>query len=196
MQTSFIPKKPIVSQGKSGGPSTINLFSFVATVIFIVTAALAGSAYAYKSYIQKQIEVDAATLDRARGAFEPELISQLVRLDTRIEAAQQLLRNHLAVTPFFTYLSTITLQTVRFRDFNFTYLDSDKVGVTMRGQAQSYASVALQSDLLDEQKLLRDTLISDISLESTGTISFSVSTTIDPSLVSYDTVIAPTTQTP
>jgi hypothetical protein len=183
-QTSFIPKKPIVSSPRSAS-SSINLFSLIATVLFVAALALSGGVFFYKGLVAKEIEKDKITLERAKDAFEPELIEEIIRLDTRLETSKSLLASHLAVTPFFDFLSTVTLRSVRFRDFSFSYLAADKIRVDMKGQAQSYASVALESDLLNSQKYLKDTILSDMTLEPTGSVSFRVSTTIDPSLLSY-----------
>ncbi|HEY0907930.1 MAG TPA: hypothetical protein VGE35_01130 [Candidatus Paceibacterota bacterium] len=183
-QTSFIPKKPIVAQ-PGRAPSSVNLFSLLATIVFIVALALSGGVYFYKELTQKQIDANKVSLEKAKGAFEPETINQIVRLDTRLENGKKILGNHIAVTPFFDFLSSITLKTVRFKTFEFNYLAKDKIQVFMTGQARDYASVALQSDLFDAQKYLKNTLVSDMSLDSAGTISFKVDTIVDPSLLSY-----------
>lgn len=183
-QTSFIPKKPIVSQpGRESSP--INLFSLLSTVVFIVVLALSGGVFFYKQLTVKQIDQNKATFERAKKAFEPDTVKKITRLDTRLEVGKKLLSNHVAITPFFDFLSSITLKTVRFKDFSFTYLGKDKIQVAMKGQALNYAAVALQSDLLDDQRQLKNTIVSGMSLEAAGTVAFGVSTTIDPTLLSY-----------
>lgn len=184
-QTSFIPKKPIVTQSNSIAPSSINLVTLIATVIFVVVLALSGAAYFYKGLIVKQIEADKATLGRARDAFDPKLIAQIVRLDNRIETARKLMASHISVNPLFQFISSITLQSVRFRDFDFSYAGPDKIQVSMTGQAQNYASVALQSDELYKQKSFQNVSIGDMALDRSGVISFKVSATVDSKLLSY-----------
>ncbi|PJE74169.1 MAG: hypothetical protein COV01_01565 [Candidatus Taylorbacteria bacterium CG10_big_fil_rev_8_21_14_0_10_41_48] len=193
-QTSFIPKKPVVTQGSTlSKTSTVSLFSLIAVVLFILTLALSGGVFFWKSLIQKDIDVKQTTLERARDAFEPDLIKKIIRLDSRIENTKTLLGSHISVTRLFDLLSTIALRSVRFKDFNFSYLAKDKIEVVMKGQAQSFAAVAIQSDFFNQQKYLKNTLIGDLALEPTGLISFSVRTTIDPTLVSYSGGL---TQTP
>jgi hypothetical protein len=184
-----------MSQPGVRSSAPISLFSLIGIVLFVVTLAVGGAAFFYQGVLKNQITESEATLNQAKEAFDPELINEIVRLDTRIETAKTLLAGHTSVTPLFDYISTITLQTVRFRNFSFAYLAPDKIIVTMQGQGQSYASVALQSDLLDEQKYLRETSVGDMSLEPTGLVSFSVSTVIDPVLLSYDQSINPMTST-
>ena len=197
-QTSFIPKKPITAgNDRSSGP--INLFSLVGTVLFVAALALSGGVFFYQKLLVKQIEANKGSLERAKDDFDPDTINEIIRFDTRIETSKKLLSSHIAATPFFDYLSTITLRSVRFRDFSFTYLGKDNILVEMKGLAQGYAAVALQSDLLNEQKFLKDTVIGDMSLESTGNVAFSVSTKVDPSIFSYEKILGagtPATTTP
>lgn len=184
-QTSFIPKKPVITQPQTSRSSNIDLFSLIAIILFILSLALSGGVFFWNSLIEKDIATKKATLERARDAFEPDLIKKIIRLDSRIENGKALLASHVSVTRLFDALSTITLRGVRFRDFNFSYLAKDKVEVSMKGQAQSFAAVAIQADFFNQQKYLHDTMIGDLALEPTGTIAFSVHTTIDPALVSY-----------
>ncbi|MEN9621946.1 MAG: hypothetical protein RLZZ67_380 [Candidatus Parcubacteria bacterium] len=173
--------------GRESAP--INLFSLLSTVVFIVVLALSGGAFFYKQYVVKQIDVNKTTFDRAKNAFEPDTVKKITRLDTRLEVGKKLLASHIAVTPFFDFLSSVTLKTVRFKDFSFAYLAKDKIQVSMKGQAQNYAAVALQSDLFDDQKQLKNTIVSGMALEAAGTVVFSVSTTLDPALLSYASAI-------
>jgi len=190
LQTSFIPKKPILAQQETRSPRTINLLSLLATILFVLAVAISAATFLYNNLLIKQIAANKDSLDKARGAFDPELIQQMIRRDTRIETSKNLLKSHLSITPFFDLLASITLKSVRFRDFSFTYLASDKILVSMKGQARDYASVALESDLLNQQKYLKGTVLGDMSLEPTGTVGFTVSTTVDPALISYQAALS------
>lgn len=190
-QTSFIPKKPIVATTNSV-PSTINLFSLIATVLFVVSLALSGGVYFYKDLLGKQIEESKVFLKKAQDDIDSDFIKQAIRLDSRIETSKKLLSSHLTITPFFAFLSEITLKTVRFRDFNFSYPAPDKIAVSMKGQALSYSAVALQSDYLNQQKNLKNTIVGDMILDPGGTVSFNVITSVDPKVFSYALVASST----
>ncbi len=198
-QTSFIPKKPIVAQSSVRTPANINLFALIATVIFVTTLAVGGAAFFYERVLAKQIESDKASLERARGAFDPELIAQIVRFDTRIETARKLIEQHVSVGPLFQFVADITLPSVRFNNFEFSYLSPEEVEVSMTGQAKSYASVALQSDVLNDQKNLTEVTVGDMDLGNAGDISFSVTGKVNPALLRYSstlTQIQPASTTP
>jgi hypothetical protein len=183
-QTSFIPKKPIVS-APGGGPKSINFFALLATVIFVGSLLLTGGVFFYKSYLEKGLKEDQAKLEAARKDDDPNLIKKVIRLDSRIETSEKLIASHIAVSPFFNYLSTITLRSVRFKDFDFSYLNKDNITVSLAGEAQGYEAVALQSDLLVEQEELSNVIIGDLALRDNGRVEFSVNATVKPALLSY-----------
>jgi hypothetical protein len=184
-QTSFIPKKPIVSAPGGGGPRTINLFALLATVLFIGTILLAGGVFFYKSYLEKGLEADKQELAKVRKDDDPNLIKKVIRLDSRIVTSKRLIESHIAVSPFFNYLSTITLKTVRFKDFDFSYLGKDNVTVSLTGEASGYEAVALQSDLLVKQQELSNVIIGDLSLKDSGRVEFRVTANVKSDLLSY-----------
>lgn len=188
-QTSFIPKKPMVTPQKVKSSAPISVLSLIATIFFIGAVALAGGMFFYKELVKNQIEEAKKTLEAEKAAYIPDEIEYLIRLDARLTASKQLLQNHVAVTPFFQFLGNNTLNSVRFRDFVFTYLAPDKIQVEMKGVAQNYPSIALQSDLFNEQDELSETVFSDLAVETNGLRSFKVVTIIDPRLVSYERLI-------
>lgn len=188
-QTSFIPKKPMVTPQKVKSSAPISVLSLIATIFFIGAVGFAGGTFFYKELVKKQIETARTTLESKKAAYVPDEIEYLIRLDARLTASRQLLQNHIAVTPLFKFLGDITLESVRFRDFVFTYFGPDKIQVEMKGLASNYPSVALQSDLFNEQDALSNTVFSDLAIEGTGLRSFKVVTTINPKLVSYEELI-------
>lgn len=183
-QTSFIPKKPIVS-APGGGPRSINLFALLAAVLFVGTILLAAGVFFYESYLEKGLEADKEELARVRRDDDPNLIKKVIRLDSRIVTSKKLIDSHIAVSPFFNYLSTITLKTVRFKDFDFSYLGKDNITVSLAGEASGYEAVALQSDLLVKQQELSNVIIGDLALKDNGRVDFSVTATVKPDLLSY-----------
>ncbi len=187
-QTSFIPKKPIVASTDKKGLS-INLFVLFSTTLFVLSIGLAVSAYVYQSILVKDLEAKKASLAKSQKQFEPELIKKIARFDSRLSIANSLVKNHLYPSSIFDLISRTTLKTVRFRDFSFSSLGKDKISVSMKGQAQSFASVALQADAFAEEKLFKNAVISDFSLDSSGVVSFSFSGTVDASVVASSSSI-------
>ncbi len=187
-QTSFIPKKPIVAAPTSA-PRAVNLFSLMSTIILVAVIVVSGGVFFYNKLVKQQLVDQKKSLELAKASYEPDTIRTIIRADSRIETSKKLFASHIAVTPFFDFLSSVTLEGVRFRDFNYVHLGKDKIQVQMKGQAANYASVALQSDLLNEQDFLKDTNVGDMSLDVSGAVLFTVSMAIDPSLMSFSAAL-------
>lgn len=189
-KASFIPKKPIVApKGGIGTPSSINLFSVIAITIFLVGVVLSAGVFFYSRLLDNQIVMEKQSLDRAKDAFEPELIEQIVRMDSRIETSKKLIASHTILSPFFNLLSNLTLRSIRFKDFLFSYSAADNIKVEMKGEAESYTAIALEADLFGSQKYLKDTVVSDLALEPNGNVSFKIMSKIDKNLVSYSEAV-------
>ena len=191
MQTSFIPKKPIVeSRPESSG---ISLFLLLSVIVFIVAVALAGGVWLWKNALTSQIEKDKVALVGARTSYEEGTINPLIRLDDRIEQSKILLANHLAITPVFTLLEKNVLRNVRLKSMNFSYTNDQKIKIELSGTASSYDALSKQSDALGSETLrqfISQPVISDFSPTADGSVSFNFNASVDPSLVSYSNAIS------
>jgi uncharacterized membrane protein YgcG len=185
-QTSFIPKQPVTSEAPHHA-STASLFFLFAFILFMASLACAGGVFIYGQIIQKNITEGTSQLTLNKNAFDPNTINQITRLNDRINAADYLLKHHKSVSTLFLVLSNATLKNVRFSDFNYAGVD-DKITLAMRGQALSYETVALQAKEFTNPNLknvFRSPLFGDLTLDTTGNVSFSFNTSIDPLLVDY-----------
>lgn len=185
-QTSFIPKQPVTSEAPhhTSAASLFFLFSFI---IFMASLASAGGVFIYSEIIKKNINDGKNQLTLNRNAFDPNTISQITRLNDRINAADFLLKKHKSVSTLFLVLSNATLKNVRFSDFNYAGAE-DKIVLSMRGQATSYETVALQAKEFTNPNLknvFRSPLFGDLTLDAQGNVAFSFATNIDPLLVDY-----------
>lgn len=178
--TSFIPKKPLVESRAGTG-----LFMLIAVLIFVASLAAAGGAFLYGKYLQSAIADKDSSLKKAEGAFDTSSIKDLERLDIRLTQGRTLIQGHIAPSGVFTFLSASTLERVQFTSMTLD-IDADgtaKLGLT--GVADSFSSLALQSDQFSAAKVLRDVVFSGIATDSTGHVTFTVTADVDPSLTSY-----------
>jgi len=181
--TSFIPKQPLTNTPMRG--SGFGLIFLIALLIFIASLVAAGAAFLYQQYLQNAIVSKSHSLALAQGAYDPAVIQDLERLDTRINQAEILLKSHIAASGLFAFLSTQTLQNVYFTAFTYELKPDGSVSLTLQGVADSFSTVALQSDQFGNSKYLKDVIFSSIAVAQNGTVTFGVSATVDPSVVSY-----------
>lgn len=198
-QTSFIPKKPLVSDQKfsSGTRATTSIFMFVAVIIFIVSVAGAVFSLLWKNVLIKSQENYKIQLAESEKRFNTTLIEELKKANTKIDLSKQLLKNHLAVSELFSIISRLTIEGVRFTSFDFTApsKENDGIKISMRGIGNSFSAIAFQSDVFGQSqkygtnKILRNPVLSDLALDANGNVGFTFSTVINPGDVLYEKVL-------
>lgn len=196
-QTSFIPKRPVASQGGGSGMGAgapvsprqkkgSGLFMLIAVIVFVVALLSAGGVYAYKSYLTGNIEEIKVSLDRAQDIFEPETIASLQVLDRRIDAAETVLAGHIAVSPIFQLLRDITYPSVQYTQFTYTINQATgEVLVEMTGRASGFDWVGLQADTFDKNIRIKNPIFSNLVQDQFGRITFDLTFSVDRSFVTY-----------
>jgi hypothetical protein len=189
ISTSFIPKKSMI---RAPGRTGAGVFMVAAIVLFIVSLIAAGGAYYYRSYLTDQKTQFEADLQRSQAAFEPALLAELERFDSRLNVSNGLLAKHVTILPFFNFLEQETLKTIRYKTLNISLFQekNSEINVKLTGEAESYESIALQSDVFVQTKKLSPFVFSGLSPTPTGRVSFELSGTVDPSLFSYASTLS------
>ncbi len=185
VKPSFIPKRPlsvIDARPRRG----LNIFALIAFILFFAALVLAIGVFVWRVSIEREITDLQTALENAKEALDPKIISELTTLSTHMQGVSQVLDNHRAASEFFDYLETITMKNVQFRNFNFTVGKNNQFQVSMDGQAGSFATVALQSDVFLANSLyLKQPTISNVSAGENGAVSFRVNAMVDSNLISY-----------
>jgi len=184
-QTSFIPKESLSPPGGFSASAGFNLFLISGLVAFFAVALLSIGVVLYGNSLETSLVVKEEQLKNAREAFGPALIQELKRLSQRIENAKKLLSSHLSLGAFFTLLESATLKTVHFTDFMLTIGDKGNIQVSMKGLADGFNSVALQSDSFGKQKFIKNPIFSDFALDKSGRVSFAAVADVESSVLVY-----------
>ncbi len=186
-QTSFIPKNPLVGSAAVKRKPHTSLVSIIVILIFVISILGSALVFAYEKFLEKRIASMQDDLKAAEQRLDPGLITEWVRLDKRIESSKDLLHTHLAVSSFFDMLEGMTLKNVYFKNFGYQLTANGRVAIAMDGEADSFASVALQSDeFAKNAKVINNQLFSNIDLTQTGNVVFRFTATLDPSVISYE----------
>ena len=182
--TSFIPKTRLTLAGHKRPGIGFGLGLLVSGFVLLVSLGLFGGVYLYKQSLQKQIDEATATLERAKKAFEPGLITELANLTGSISAAKQIFSQHQASSKLLKLIGDLTLKEATFTTFTYGVFDKD-ITVSMNGDAKSYAAVAFQAKLLEDSDFIDTVSISNLALKEAGRVSFSVKLTIKPDFLIY-----------
>lgn len=208
-QTSFIPKRPIVPQESVHTRSGVSILMVIATILFIISLSGAGFVFTAKKVLlssQEKLKTDLAENEKR---FNAPLIEDLKKANLKIDLASQLLKNHIAVSEIFNIISKLTIDGVRFSSFEFTAPDTSLTAtgktekafkISMKGLANSYSSVAFQSDVFGRSqkygtnKVIRNPILSDLSVDQNGNVNFNFSAEIVQSDISYEKTLIDTLQ--
>lgn len=211
-QTSFIPKKQSFSPIGSLSGGTVqkptmhgaSIFMAIAVFVFVVSIAGVGGAYFLKSYIISQNDAYKKELAAREEQFQLDLIVRLKQVNTQIDSAKTILANHVALSKIFEVIQQLTIEKVRFlsMDLGGKAVTTGSVPISLKGYGSNLAAVAFQSDVLAKladlglSKVVKNPIVGDPSLESTGAVSFGFSAEIDPSSLLYTQPVSPSAQTP
>lgn len=197
-QTSFIPKKPLVSNNEA--PVIVSrpmgLFNFLGILSVVIVIALYGGLFFYKNILLKNLNNLHISLKTSQESFEPETISDLQLFDKRMAVSKQVISGHVIFSPLFDLINELTLPSVQFTRFEQTSsADGREFIVNMSGVAKDYRSIALQAQVLNSEKgkYFKDVVFSNLGLadekDKKGYVKFEVSFSIDPTLLSYEKFI-------
>lgn len=167
---------------------TVNLFAVVSIVIFFAVVILAAATFFYRGALIRDITALDIELSKAKKSFEPEFVDTATRLHKRIQSVKTLLGSHRAVSPLFDILEKKTLEQVRFQDLSLSTTGGE-ILLSMTGEAKSFNSVALQSDVFGGESYFKNPIFSNFNLNERGDVIFNFETTIDPELMRYREIV-------
>ncbi|MEA3399025.1 MAG: PilN domain-containing protein [Patescibacteria group bacterium] len=191
IKTSFIPKKPLATSKKKKEKRPLGILSFISIIIILGVGFWIGGLFIYKNILVNQKAQLSESLKISRSSFELNTVSELENFNRKVNVSKDVLRSHHVITPLFDVLEEITLPSVQFTKFIYQ-ADNNKFLVLLDGLAKDYTSVALQSEEfnLNKSRYFKNVVFSDLTLsenlDSKGFVSFSLSFSIDPSLLSYE----------
>ncbi|MFA6585805.1 MAG: hypothetical protein WCS86_01435 [Candidatus Paceibacterota bacterium] len=197
-QTSFIPKKPMIEE-RAVSSRPIGLLTIFSIFVFFTMLIASGGLYFYDGILKKNIVQMENDLNLAKTRFEPSKIVQLQVLDKRLNASNEILSKHIAISPIFKELQLITMKTISYTKFSYDFDGSknSKIVIKMSGTSDGYRSVALQSDLFTAKaKSFIDPVFSNLSLDDKGNVNFDLDFSVDPDFVNYKQTQKVTTDNP
>lgn len=195
--TSFIPKRPI-DPGIDIAPTrskSLGLLSLITFVVVIGTGLAFGGVYLYEKQLISQKAKLTQSIGEARDGIGTEFVSDMKRLDARISGVKELINNHVVVTPIFEALQATTLRSIQYKDFSYLVkfdqlTKTNSLTVDLTGSAKNYASIALQSDAFSTNKLIKNPVFSNLTVDDkTRNVNFKLSFSVDMADLSYQTFI-------
>ncbi len=175
------PKASPVSKAASGGA---DILVVIAIVVFAATIALSAGVFLYDRYLSASHDAKSEQLSRERKLLEPATVRVLMRLDKRLKASAGVLASHTAPTALFTLLEDLTLESIYFKNLDYSRSKTGEISIKMQGKAQTVNGVALQADVFGKNRAILNPIFSNLNLVIDG-VEFEVTATVDAAALSY-----------
>lgn len=189
--TSFVPR-PQGGSGRSAHIDFIGALSYVSYFILAIAFLSALGVFAYGHILSSELERKDAALAAAESQIDPATVESFVRLRDRLSSGKTLLDKHAAFSSFFAALEKLLPGSVRFSALHLSLDPTGKAKLEGSGSAKSFNALAAASNAFSADGRIKDAIFSNISVASSGVVSFSLAATIDPKLL----VFAPATKLP
>jgi hypothetical protein len=182
--TSFIPHP-------SGAPRAryksefIGVLALVAYLLLVLTVVAAIGVFVYGGILAGQLTSKDAALATAEAGIDSAAVESFVRLRDRLTSGESLLDNHLALSGFFAALEQILPSSVRFSSLHIGVDSAGNVTLQGSGVAKSFNALAAASTAFSTDGRIKDAIFSGITVQKDNSVSFSLSATLDPTLIAF-----------
>jgi Tfp pilus assembly protein PilN len=156
----------------------------------MITISVAMAEFFYSQYLTKKAETEAQQIVDAQKGISQDTVSQFTTLRNRLSAAKTVANNHIVPTQFLNLLETITVQNVHFTNVNFKVNDDRTASVTLDGLAANFNALETESTEFAKQAAIKNPDFSSFLLNKDNTVSFTVTATLDPSIVTEKTPVS------
>lgn len=208
--TSFIPHRPTQGKIQNRGVRKVYILTYVSYIVFFGTLLSIGGVLAYKFTLNAQLTRQQQLLSEERSKFKQADIESIKELEQRIDTSKDRMDKHVSVLSIFEAFEKAAVQSLRFASFTYTRKTDESPEVTITGDGDTFNSVLFQRDVLLANPILKAASVSGVALETSSTenedgtpnqtdtkkiITFSISETLDPTLVRYEPRIPVDTNT-
>ena len=180
--TSFVPRPSSAAVRRRS--DLTGAFAFLGYGVLAIVIALSIGAFIYSQILSTERTSKDQELQKQIAAIDPATVSKFVHLRDRLAQGLVLLNQHIATTGFWNDLIGIMPSTVQFTALHILRDQTGTVTVQGTGVAKSFNALAATSDAFAKDGRIKDAIFSSIRVNS-GAVSFSLTATIDPTLVSF-----------
>lgn len=186
--TSFIPKQTMAKATQPSRPSSVSLLAIIGVTVFIVVIAIGAGVYLYNQNLKADLtELDSQIADR-KASFELGKVDEVKLFNRRVTSAKEILGRHVAFSQFFSVLEENTMPNVAFKSLSYN-LAGENPRIELRGIADGFSAIALQSDAFIARPELSDHVFSNFELKDNGFVEFNYSVTVARTSISYSVLI-------
>ena len=184
-QSSFIPKEPMTDE-KMFKTKKTGFVGILAVSLFVTSIIVSVGVYVYKGILKNEIQALESQLSESEKSIDKKTIGEMVQFAQKLQMAKSIVLKHQVVSNFLGALSSSTVSTVQFSNFNYGDIKNNSLTVNLKGKAANYASISLQENVLFQNKDFKSVVVSGLSLDDKGMVSFDFNISVDPQIATYN----------
>ncbi|MFM2381996.1 MAG: hypothetical protein RLZZ76_763 [Candidatus Parcubacteria bacterium] len=209
--TSFIPKRPTFGQSPKKIVRKVYVFTYLVYIFFFGTLLSVFGVMAYDYMLDSQLQAEKDKLVTEEARFSDSDIESVKKFDSQLQITTERMDAHLSVLPIFEGLERSVSQLISLKTFIYTREGDSAPKMKITGESSVLNSLAFQRDVLKNEPLFSGaeyeqvTVTSALPKDKTSevitideletTIPFSLSKTLDISLLRYKPNVASETAT-
>lgn len=150
------------------------IFYLFLVIFFLFFLSYLGLIFYQKKLENKRLEVEKAL---ARTEAEKKLEEEIFIYKKKIDDFLKIVSNRYSVLNIFYFLEKNTHPKVWFSNFDFNLKNNS---LSLLGQAESPEVMEQQIIILKNEKMVKDLILSDVSITSGGSVEFEIKIIFDP----------------
>lgn len=188
--TSFVPQPASVAARRFHSDFT-GAFSFLAYGVLGLVFALAIGIFFYGRILSATKASKDAELAKAEAAIDPTTVQNFIQLRNRLSSGKQLLDSHIAFSNFFTLIENLLPTPSRFNSLHLSVSSANtgtgagKISLQGSGVARNFNTLAAASGAFATDSRIKDAIFSNIVVNKDNSVSFALSASLDPALVTF-----------
>ncbi len=186
--SSFIPKRTAGTKVRQKRTRNFFLLSIISYACLIAAPTASAAVFVYQIYTERQFDQVVTNLDDAISSFSEAEMARVLEFSARLEAAKQLVNNHVSLVKALESLEQSTVSEVGFTSLGFERNGDGSIRVAANILATNFDAALFQRGAYNDQNVpIANATLSDISfippteagagerVDMTGVFDFTVS---------------------
>jgi spore coat protein CotF len=164
LNASFIPKRNPNRTNRQNATQRVFLGTLIIQILFFSTLLATLGVFVYEKNLKKSLDSEIITFNNEIRAFSEEEMKRVIDLDNRMDQVENRLAHTASIVSIFEALEVATVQSIQIRNFNLKRVDDSHFTIDSAMETDTFDSVMFQRGVLERDKNLSVTKVSDLKL--------------------------------
>ncbi len=164
LNASFIPKRNPNRTNRQNATQRVFLGTLIIQILFFSTLLATLGVFVYEKNLKKSLDSEIITFNNEIRAFSEEEMKRVIDLDNRMDQVENRLAHTASIVSIFEALEVATVQSIQIRNLNLKRVDDSHFTIDSVMETDTFDSVMFQRGVLERDKNLSVTKVSDLKL--------------------------------